>query len=221
MKVLTVAPHPDDETLGCSGTLFKHKFEGDDLYWAIVTGIDEKSGWSKEVINSRQSIINEVSDNYGFKEVFQLNFPSTKIDTIPVASIIKSFADIYKIVKPEVIYMPFISDVHTDHQIICKALNSTFKWFRHPHIKKVLMYETLSETEFNFIGKRSFQPNVFVNVSDYIDDKIKTMKLYSSEMDSYPFPRSEKTIKSLATLRGSQSGFNKAEAFELVYERNS
>jgi hypothetical protein len=81
------------------------------------------------------------------------------------------------------------------------------------------MYETPSETEFNFVENRVFRPNVFVNISQYIDDKIETMKIYDGEMGEFPFPRSEKTIRSLAAFRGSQGGFEAAEAFELVYER--
>ena len=81
------------------------------------------------------------------------------------------------------------------------------------------MYETLSETEFNFVENRTFRPNVFINISQYLDDKIKMMKNYESEIGEFPFPRSEKAIRSLAALRGSQSGFEAAEAFELVYER--
>jgi N-acetylglucosamine malate deacetylase 1 len=81
------------------------------------------------------------------------------------------------------------------------------------------MYETPSETEFNFIETRVFRPNVFVNITKYVDEKIETMKFYAGEIGEFPFPRSEKTLRALATLRGSQSGFDSAEAFELVYER--
>ena len=115
--------------------------------------------------------------------------------------------------------MPFAYDVHTDHQVIAKAVASTLKWFRYPYIKKVMMYETPSETEFNFTEDRAFRPNVFVDISQHLDDKIDAMRMYHSEMGEFPFPRSEKTMRSLAALRGSQSGFEAAEAFELVYER--
>ena len=81
------------------------------------------------------------------------------------------------------------------------------------------MYETPSETEFNFVEKMVFRPNVFVNISQYIDDKIEAIKIYDGEMGSFPFPRSKKALRALATLRGSQSGFESAEGFELVYER--
>jgi N-acetylglucosamine malate deacetylase 1 len=219
MRILAIAPHPDDETLGCGGALFRHKAEGDDIYWLIITGISQEGGWKEKVVNKRDNEIDAVAEKYEFSDVFNLRLPTTKIDTLPVSDLIEEISNIYKKVEPDIIYMPFAYDVHTDHQIIAKALQSTLKWFRYPHIKKVYMYETPSETEFNFVEKMAFRPNVFVNISLYIDDKIETMKIYDGEMGDFPFPRSEKAIRSLATLRGSQSGFESAEAFELVYER--
>jgi len=218
-KILVIAPHPDDETLGCGGTLLRHKQEGDELYWAIVTGISVETGWPEVAVKKRDAEINAVAKKYGFSDVFNFHFPATKIDTLPISDLIGEISNVYKKVEPGIIYMPFAYDVHTDHQIIAKALQSTLKWFRYPHIQKVMMYETLSETEFNFLDKRNFNPNVFINISDYLDNKIETMQLYESEIDDFPFPRSEKNIRSLSAFRGSQSGYEAAEAFELVYER--
>ena len=218
-KVLVVAPHPDDETLGCGGTIFRHKVAGDDIYWLIVTGISQDDGWEEKVVKKRDNEIDAVAEKYGFSDVFNLRLPTTKMDTLPVSDLIEEISNVYKKVEPDIIYMPFAYDVHTDHQIIAKALQSTLKWFRYPHIKKVYMYETPSETEFNFVENRVFRPNVFVNISLYLDDKIKVMNIYESEIEDSPFPRSEKTLRSLATFRGSQSGYEAAEAFELVYER--
>ena len=78
--------------------------------------------------------------------------------------------------------MPYAYDVHTDHQIIAKALNPTIKWFRHHYIQKVFMYETPSESEFNFVGNNVFKPNVFVNISEHLNEKIKTMQIYEIEI---------------------------------------
>ena len=219
MRILAIAPHPDDETLGCGGALFRHKAEGDDIYWLIITGISQEGGWKEKVVNKRDNEIDAVAEKYGFSDVFNLRLPTAKMDTLPVSDLIEKISNVYKKVEPDIIYMPFAYDVHTDHRIIAKALQSTLKWFRYPHIKKVYMYETPSETEFNFVENRVFRPNVFVNISLYIDDKIETMKIYDGEMGDFPFPRSEKTLRALAILRGSQSGFESAEAFELVYER--
>ena len=220
MKILAIAPHPDDETLGCGGTLYKHKAEGDEIYWLIVTGISEDTGWANDAVIKRDNEMNAVSKKYGFSDVFNLRLPTTKIDTLPLSDLIEKITDVYKNIKPDVIYIPFSYDVHTDHQIIAKALQSTFKWFRYPHIKNIYMYETPSETEFNFVENRVFRPNVFINISQYLENKIETMKIYASEFGEHPFPRSEKALRALATLRGAQSGYEAAEAFELVYERN-
>jgi len=219
MKILVITPHPDDETLGCGGTLFRHKHEGFELYWVIVTCITEEAGWLDEAVKKRDAEIDAVAEKYEFEDVFNFRLPTTRIDTLPISDLIERITDVYKKVEPEIIYMPFAHDVHTDHQLIAKALQSTFKWFRYPSIKKVLMYETLSETEFNFIEDRAFRPNVFMDISEYLDDKIDTMKIYDNEIGEFPFPRSEKTMRSLAALRGSQSGFEAAEAFELVFKR--
>jgi len=219
MKVLVIAPHPDDETLGCGGTLFRHRKEGDQLFWAIVTGISEDTGWPKSVVKKRDAEIDAVAKIYGFSNVFNFFLPTTKLDTFPLSNLIEKITEVYKKAEPEIIYMPYAYDVHTDHQIITKALQSTIKWFRHHHLQRVLMYETPSETEFNFMGKNTFNPNVFVNISNHLNDKIEAMQIYESEIGDFPFPRSEKTIRSLAAFRGSQCGYEAAEAFELVYER--
>ena len=220
-KILVIAPHPDDETLGCGGALFRHKANGDEIYWLIVTGISEDTSWSNDVVTKRDNEIDAVAKKYGFSDVFNFRLPTTKLDTLPLSDLIEKITEVYKKTAPDIIYMPYAYDVHTDHQVIAKALQSTFKWFRYPHIQKVFMYETPSETEFNFTRKKTFNPNVFINISDYLDDKIETMKIYAGEMGDFPFPRSEKTLRSLVALRGSQSGFEAAEAFELVYERKS
>lgn len=218
-NVLCIAPHPDDETLGCGGTLLRHKEKNDKIYWLIVTGINEENGWSSTIVNRRKNEIDLVAKSYAFYEVFNLGIPTTKVDVVPLTDIIEKFSKILNSISPEIIYFPFINDVHTDHQIISKATQSVIKWFRNPFIKKALMYETISETDFNFTDSNTFKPNVFINISDYIDEKIEIMKIYQSELGNYPFPRSEKNIKSLASIRGAQSGFEAAESFQLVYER--
>jgi LmbE family N-acetylglucosaminyl deacetylase len=219
MKTLFISPHPDDETLGCGGTIFKHGSQGDELYWLNITGISEKMGFSKERVQAREQEINEISKKFRFSRHINLQLPTTKLDSLPMGELIEKISEVYKEIEPQVIYTPYIYDVHTDHNIIAKALNSTIKWFRHPYIKKVLSYETTSETEFNFLEGKRFKPNVYINISNHLNQKIEAMKIYKSEVGDFPFPRSEKTIRSLAYLRGSQSGFEAAEAFQLAYER--
>ena len=121
--------------------------------------------------------------------------------------------------KPNTIYIPYIGDIHTDHQITNQVMQTCVKSFRYPSVKKVLMYETLSETNFNFYENVSFKANVFVDISKHINKKVKIMEIYKSEFSKHPFPRSDDSIRSLARLRGSQSGYKAAEAFQLIIQR--
>ena len=109
------------------------------------------------------------------------------------------------------------SDAHSDHRIIFDAIAACTKSFRHPYLKRLLMYECISETEFApSLPERVFQPNYFVDISDYLLSKLDIMKVYESEIGIHPFPRSLKNIESLATFRGASVGVEYAEAFQLV-----
>ena len=89
MKILSIAPHPDDETLGCGGSLLRHRKDKDDLYWVICTSIKEKEGWPTKQVKKRNNEIKTVRQAYQFKEIFSLNYPTTKIDTFPISDLIE------------------------------------------------------------------------------------------------------------------------------------
>jgi N-acetylglucosamine malate deacetylase 1 len=217
-KILVIAPHPDDETLGCGGSILKHVAEGDEVHWLIVTGMLEEYGWSSKDIKNRDIEINKVANIYQFSKVHSLSLPSAHLDQINTVVLVSKVSEVLNSVRPGHVYMPFRFDVHSDHQIVANAVQSSIKPFRAPFINKVLMYETLSETGQNFIEGKPFIPNVFINIDNYIDQKVQIMSIYKSEVGEHPFPRSEKAIKALSSLRGSQSNNKEAEAFELVFE---
>lgn len=218
-KVLVVSTHPDDETLGCGGTILKHKKCGDEIYWMILTNINIENGWEKETIKRRQQEIKTVAELYGFTDVYKLDFPTTKLDTIPMAELINSISKVINEVKPHIIYLPNRSDVHTDHQITFNAVWSCTKNFRYPFIKRILMYETLSESEFApALSETIFIPNVFVDITSFFNKKIKIMKIYNSEIMKSPFPRSIDAIEILAKYRGSRIGKKSAEAFSILLD---
>jgi LmbE family N-acetylglucosaminyl deacetylase len=218
-KVLAVAVHPDDETLGCGGALLKHKNNGDDIYWLIITSIDVENGWEKDKVESRQKEIDSVSKMYGFCVTHSLNFPTTRLDTVPMKDLISEISKIIHNVEPDIIYVPNRSDIHTDHQVAFKAIMSCTKVFRNSFIRKILMYECLSETEFSpSLPADSFIPNVFVDITGLLEEKIKIMKMYRGEMGTFPFPRSEENIRALAMYRGATAGVKVAEAFVLLKE---
>lgn len=213
-KVLFIATHPDDETLGCGGTILKYKDRDFEIYWLIVTCAHEKDGFPKQSIENMKSQIMKVSSSYSFSDVFTLDFPATFLDTIPLRNIIEAVSSVLKKVEPLVVYVPHIGDAHTDHRVVSQAVWSSVKTFRMPFIKEVYAYETVSETEFSNPALRTiFVPNTFCDIADYFEKKLKIMRIYKSELKSYPFPRSEENIKALATFRGATIGVKYAEAF--------
>jgi len=217
--VLVVATHPDDETLGCGGTLLKHKANGDEIHWLIATGIKKSKGCSVSAIEKRNKEIKKVEDLYGFASVNKLNLSTTKVDTYSMGELVSKISHVINTVKPNIIYLPFKGDVHSDHKYIFDAAYSCTKIFRYPFIKKIYMMETLSETEFSLSTKEdSFVPNVFVDIGEFIDKKIDLMNIYESEIGEHPFPRSERNIRALATYRGATSGCEYAESFTLIKE---
>jgi LmbE family N-acetylglucosaminyl deacetylase len=219
-KVIVITPHPDDETLGCGGSLLKHKAEGDEIYWLIVTGISVETGFTLSKVNRRNEEIKKVSEMYDFNAIHNLSLPTTRMDTLPMADIVARISDVFQMVMPEVVYLPYRGDIHSDHKIIFDAVVSCTKWFRYEYITRILVYETLSETDFNINpDNNGFHPNVFINIEKYLSKKVEIMKIYDSEMGDFPFPRSEAAIRALATIRGAASGYQSAEAFMLLKER--
>lgn len=217
-RIIVVTPHPDDETLGCGGTLLKYKDKGFQLYWLIVTSMHEK--FPKDRKEKRQQEINLVAKQYQFDEVFQLNFPAAELDKIPLGELVESFSRVFLKVEPQIIFTIYPGDIHSDHKVVFDATMSCTKWFRYPFVESVYLYETLSETDFSINpDTNGFRPNVYINISNYLEKKIEIMEIYHSEIGDFPFPRSGKAIRSLAYLRGAASGFEAAEAFMLLKER--
>ena len=154
--------------------------------------------------------------------LFRLNLKTSNLDQISKQLFIEKISKVFKKFQPNEIFLPFPGDAHSDHKLTFEASIACTKWFRYKFIKKVLAYETLSETNFNFDpNNKIFNPNLFVDISSKINKKIELMNIYNSEVFDHPFPRSEESIKSLAKLRGSQSGYRAAEAFMILYQRES
>ena len=221
-KVLFIAVHPDDETLACGGTIFKHKEQGDEIYWLTITNVtkDHPMKFTDELVAERKQLVDRISLYYGFNETISLDLPTIYLHTIDLAEFVNKLNQVINRIQPNVIYIPFKNDVHSDHRITFEAVYSCTKSFRKPFVEKVYMIEALSETEFApAIPSETFVPNVYVDITCYIDKKIEAMSIYEKEIMPEPFPRSLSSIKALARVRGSRAGVMYAEAFMLLYER--
>jgi N-acetylglucosamine malate deacetylase 1 len=219
-KVLVVAPHPDDETLGCGGTILRHRADGDEVHWLIVTAMTAETGFADDRRAAREREIDAVASVYGFSSVIQLGLPTTRLDAMPLGDVVGHLASAITSCTPEIAYLPNPGDIHSDHTVTFEACASCLKWTKAPSVSQTLIYETLSETDLSFAGyKGVFHANSFVDISDHIDAKIDAMRIYASEMGEFPFPRSEEALRAQAALRGAQSGFSAAEAFMVLSER--
>jgi LmbE family N-acetylglucosaminyl deacetylase len=221
MKTLVVAPHADDELLGCGGTLLRRRAAGGVVGWLLVTSMNADRAWGTEKIEQRQREIVQVRDGLGVlpEHLYELGLQTTQLDQVPTGVLVGRISEVFEKFRPEEVLVPHAHDIHSDHRIVFDAVAACTKWFRYPSVKRVMAYETISETDFILKSEGVFNPTFFVDITDFIDRKIALMGIYRSELGVHPFPRSESGLRALATLRGAQSGFGSAEAFQLLRER--
>lgn len=218
-RVLVIAPHPDDETLGCGGTILKLKAQGSAVHWLIVTTIEGVIGFSQKRVPARNAEIESVSQAYRFDSVHSCMLPAAGLDTVDKGRLIGSIASVVKEVRPERIYLPYRNDVHSDHAAVFDAAISVTKTFRSPFVRSIYVYETLSETDFGLRpDDPGFRPNLYEDISGYLDKKIEIMAEFEGEMGQFPFPRSDECLRALATLRGAQANCQAAEAYMILKE---
>lgn len=217
--ILIVAPHADDETLGCGGTIFKLINQGFDVHWLLITGMSESVGYSSDQVKQRKLEISKVSECYGFAKVHELHLPPARLETLSFGEIIGPISNIVKAIEPEQVFTVYRNDAHSDHEIVFDAVMSATKSFRYPFVKRVLAYEVMSETDFGLKPEDGgFRPNVFVDISETLSNKLDVLEIFESEVQDFPFPRSRKALESLAYVRGAQCNAQAAEAFMLIKE---
>jgi LmbE family N-acetylglucosaminyl deacetylase len=211
-NILIVAPHPDDEVLGCGGTIRKYADAGASVHVCIVTKSYEPE-WSVEFIRNRPSEVRRVADILGIEKVFFLDFPTVKLDTIPQKEINEGISSVVRDVKPDTLFIPHYGDLNRDHRLVHEAALVVARPALGQSITRILSYETLSETEW---GTTPFLPNTYEDIAGTLAKKLEAMKVYASEVKSFPHPRSLKAIEILAMKRGSEVCYDAAEAFMLL-----
>jgi LmbE family N-acetylglucosaminyl deacetylase len=223
-KILIVASHPDDEILGCGGTIACLAQEGCEIYTLIlgegVTSRDDKRDIKKrkEEIKKLKTQAKKANRILGVKEVSFGDFPDNRFDTVSLLDIVKSIEEIKVKIKPDVVFTHYEKDLNIDHQITYKAALTATRPIKGETVREAYSFEILSSTEWNY--PLSFSSNVFYDIKDTIDIKTKAMKIYKSELKNYPHPRSIRGIKLNAQNWGMKVGLEYAEAFKLVRKIN-
>jgi LmbE family N-acetylglucosaminyl deacetylase len=219
VNVLVVCAHPDDETLGCGGTLLKHAAAGDTITWAVATVAHEPQ-WPADTIARKHAEVDRVAEAYGAR-VVRLGFPSSRLDATPRADLIAAVAAVVEESRPEIVYVVHPGDVHGDHGDVYESTLAVLKAFRMRSlgVRRILAFETLSSTDAAPPEHaRAFVPTVFSDIGGFLDRKIEIMALYETESQPDPLPRGPGAIRALARYRGATVGIEHAEAFRLVRE---
>jgi N-acetylglucosamine malate deacetylase 1 len=220
MRVLAISAHPDDETLGCGGTLLRHRAEGDTLGWLIATRV-RGPRWSAEIAEAKETEIRVVAEAYGMGDVLRLDHPATGLADVAQAELMEEIRDSVRAFKPSVVYTVHGGDVHSDHRALHAAVTAVLKSFhmRDLGVSRVLTFETLSSTDAApQEAATAFLPQIYRDITPYLEQKIAVARLYATEMQPEPKPRTESAVRALARYRGSTVGVPYAEAFSLLRE---
>ncbi len=220
-NILIVAPHCDDEVLGCGGIMAKYADAGHQVYVVIVTNgnLGAPELFPKEGTEKVRREALQAHEVLGVKETFFLDFPAPRLDSIESYKLSLRISERIKALDIDTMYIPHRGDVHKDHRITYEACLVAARPQNHNTVKKVLTYETVSETEWAPpFGDDAFIPTVFVDIESTIDKKLEAFSRFTTQIKKAPHPRSLDNIKRLSMVRGATVGCFYAEAFSLVRE---
>ena len=220
MKVLVIAPHPDDEVLGLGGTMHRLAGEGHNVITAIAT-----KGWEPLYPESQVTEVRVeakgANELLGVKKVHFMDLPVTRLHAMPQHELNAAFDALIAQEQPELVFLPFPGDRHEDHrQVFDASLVALRPVADRGYVKRILCYETVSETHWSAAHvEPAFQPQLWIDISDHLQAKLAAMRKYASQLRAAPDARSLEAISALATWRGSVMGMHAAEAFGVLRER--
>ncbi len=212
-KILIIAPHPDDEVLGCGGIIRKFANNGNQVFVLVATRGSSRLFDQSKVENVRKEAL-KAHAFLGVIETFFLDYPAPELDTVPIADLSRDFAKLIAENKIDTLFLPHRGDIHNDHKAVFNAGLVAARPVGSYTVREVYCYETLSETEWAApFGDDSFIPNYFVNIEDTFEAKKTALQFFKSQLREFPNPRSLEAIEALAKFRGATVGLKRAEAF--------
>ena len=221
-RILVVAAHPDDEVLGCGGTISIHSMNGDEVYVLIlgegITSRDikrDRKNREKEIQELRRNI-DAANKIVGTKKTYIYDFPDNRFDSVPLLDIIKIVENVKNEVMPDIVYTHHHGDLNIDHRLTFHAVLTGCRPLKDESVKEIYSFEVPSSTEWSPDSSTYFMPNYFVDIKETITKKFEAMKAYKSEIREFPHPRSVMAIENLDRIRGANVGFEYAEAFMVV-----
>jgi LmbE family N-acetylglucosaminyl deacetylase len=216
MNVLIVAPHPDDEVLGCGGVIARHSQAGDDVTVLVMTRGTPRI-WSAEQVSAGREEARKAHALLGVKETIFFEYLAPELDQPLLSEISMAINQVLRRKRTELLYVPHRGDIHNDHRVVDSTALVAARPVGDYTVRKILAYETLSETEWAPpFGDDAFIPTEFVNIESQLEKKKQAMACFVSQLKAFPNPRSLDGIEHLARLRGTTVGFRAAESFMLV-----
>lgn len=218
MKVLVIAPHPDDEIIGVGGTIAKRSLAGDEVYVCVVTK-GCKPLFEEEFVEQGRKECRQADKLLGVRETIFLDFPAVMLENVPRYEFNGKISDVIQRIKPDEVYIPHRGDMQIDHQMVVDAAMVGLRPKYGHVVKRVYAYETLSETGWNIPNVvNEFIPTVYEDISNMMERKLEAMNVFQSQLADFPNARSIGAIEALARFRGATVNRMAAEAFALIRE---
>jgi LmbE family N-acetylglucosaminyl deacetylase len=220
--ILVVAAHPDDELLGCGGTIARLSRAAHDVYLAILgEGITSRYNQREEadftLVEGLHGRCQEVAKMLGVRELFTYRLPDNRFDTVPLLDMVKVIEEVIERVNPEIIYTHHGGDLNVDHRLVNQAVLTATRPIPGQTVREICAFEIPSSTEWGFQRiEPVFRPNIFTDISGTLDLKLKALFHYEGEARAFPHPRSPEAIEAIARRWGSVVGREAVEAFELI-----
>jgi len=209
-RILHLSCHPDDESLGCGGTPLAHKAAGDEILWAVVTSPKPGGQWSAKEIGRKQWERQMVAEAYGFSDRWDMHFPATLLDRVPMTHLVSRIRVLVNRANPDVLYTVSAEDWHSDHRMVMLAAQAAIR----PHrtgVTRLIECETISA------GRGSIgRPTLYRDIAPFLDRKLEILKLYASEVGADSL-RTEEAVRAWARFRGAEVGRQAAEAFRIMW----
>jgi LmbE family N-acetylglucosaminyl deacetylase len=224
MNILVVAAHPDDEVLGCGGTMARLACDGHNVHILILgEGITSRHADPSEADQEEMDMLHKQAEavglSLGAKDVTLAKLPDNRFDTVALLDIVKIIEEQVDRIKPEVVYTQHGGDLNIDHVCTFRAVLTAARPMEGSPVKQVLAYRVASSTEWAFGQfEPAFKPTVFSDISETLDKKIAAMEMYEGEARKFPHPRSAKALKAEAEYFGSIAGLQAAEPFSVIYQ---
>lgn len=219
-NILVVAAHPDDEVLGCGGTIARHAATGDKVHILILAeGATAREGGGGEELAALREAAREAAKALGAEPPDFLGLPDNRLDTLPLLDVIKAIEAVIANVRPAVVYTHHAGDLNVDHRIAHQAVLTACRPLPGSSVKSIYAFETVSSTEWMGPAVNDvFRPNRFISIDGQWPAKRRALEAYKMEMRPFPHARSVENVEALARTRGAAVGEPMSEAFVVVRE---